>query len=165
MPITTATAEEKRMPQTVTMQIEFRGGAKHLHLKQNTVLNFSRTGGQVTWNVEILPSSQAIPQATEVRVWFPLPALPFSGSPSALSFPIAYGPDGVGRASKVLTPDPNFPLVDGKKTVIPLAIFTDIDDGQDAVVVGPNKRKNKFHQPGLQMVDGAHSHPECEVGP
>ena len=78
--------EERTMPQTVTMQIEYRGGAKHLHLKQNTVLNFSRTGGQVTWNVEILPSSQAIPQATEVRVWFPLPALPFSGSPSALSF-------------------------------------------------------------------------------
>jgi hypothetical protein len=166
MPVTTATQEERTMPQTVNMQIEYRGGEKHLHLKQNTVINFSKTGGQVTWNVEILPSAQTIPQAKEVRVWFPLPNLPFLNSPSVLSFsPIVYGADGIGRASMLLTPDPAFPLADGKETVIPLGIYTDIDDGQDAVPTGPNKRKNKFHQPGLQMVDGAHSHPECNVGP
>jgi hypothetical protein len=107
-------------------------------------------------------------QAKEVKLWFPLPNLPFLNSPSVLSFSPKYGSDGIGRDSIVLTPDPNFPLVDGKKTVIPIAIYADVDEGQDPGDPGsgkPGNRKGVFHQAGVQMVDGAHSHPECNVGP
>lgn len=177
MPITTATKqEEKAMPQTVTMQIEYRGGPKHLHLKQNTVLSVSKGGGPVTWNVEILPTNPALPiplnlRPSHVRLWFPLPDPLFKDFTGVLLREITIGPfayttpDNKGKAGTQLTPNPALPLVGNEKTVIPLAIYADVDEGQDLTPTRPGNRQNSFHQPGVQMVDGANSHPECEVGP
>ena len=176
------------MPQTVTMQIEYRGGAQHLHLhlKQNTVLNFSLGGGPVSWNVEILPKNPATPiplnlRPNQVRLWFPLETpsgdplfFDSTGTPSKEIEigPIAYTTsDNKGKASVTLTPNTTFQLVGNDDTIIPMAIFADVDEGQDAIPPStghpgrPSNRKNEFHQRGVQMVDGANSHPECNVGP
>jgi len=168
--------EERAMAQTVTMQIEYRANIKHLHLKANTVLSVLKGGGPVTWNVEILPPNPAVPiplnlRPNQVRLWFPLPDPLFFDSTGVLSREITIGPfayttsDNKGKAVTLLTPNAAFPLVGNENTVIPLAIYADVDEGQDPTPTRPGNRKNLFHQKGVQMVEGAHSHPECEVGP
>jgi hypothetical protein len=179
MAIGTATREDGTvMVGPTTIQIEYKGGeVKHLHLTKDTALRPSKNDGTVTWNVEIIPDkpNQRIPdnrRPTEVRVWCPLPGELFSED-GVLKREIAFGPfdysdpDNVGRASKQIAVNEDFPLVDNQKTVVPLAIYTDIDEGQgpDPTKVTNPRRKGEFKQPGRQMVDGAHSHPECEVGP
>jgi hypothetical protein len=165
------------MPQTVTMQIEYRGGGpnRHLHLLAGTEFNVSKGGGEVTLNLNILPKNAGTPtpadqRPNQVRLWFPLPVPLFFDS-GVLATEITIGPisyasaDNIGKAVKILTPNPDFPIVDGKKTVIPIAIYADVDEGQDPGSGRPGNRKGVFHQAGLQMVDGAESHPECNVGP
>jgi hypothetical protein len=178
MTITTAVKEEERaMAQTVNMQIEYRGGEEmHLHLKKKTVLTFSRKS-PVTWNVHILPIKEKEPipeelRPREVTLWFPVPVLKDSKEPRQVFLreitfrDFDYSePDNIGRACRELTPNPEFQLVGDEITEIPLGIYTDIDEGQDAVGKRPSSRTKKFKQAGLQMVDGANSNPQCQVGP
>jgi hypothetical protein len=170
------TTRDPQLP--VTMKIEYKGGTtKHLQLAHDTFLYFRKSRGPVTWNVQILPQnpSQPIPsdlRANKVRLWSPLrePAV-FLDSQGAPLQEITIGPfeysaaDNIGRASIQLTPNPDFPLVGNQDTTLPLAIYTDIDEGQDPVNERLSSRKNLFKQAGLQMVEGAHSHPEHKVGP
>jgi hypothetical protein len=169
------TMKAQERPQTVTMQIEYRGGQEmHLHLKKGTVLRFSKKS-PVTWNVHILPIKEKGEdrRPKEVIVWFPRPVLKDSKEPGQVFLreitfrDFDYSErDGIGRASRELTPNPEFQLVGDEITAIPLGIYTDIDEGQDEVVgKRPSSRKNVFKQPGLQMVDGANSNPQCQVGP
>ena len=48
------------------------------------------------------------------------------------------------------------------KFAVPIGIYCTVDGGQDTLPPPPPK---DFDQRGRQMIDGKHSHPECNVGP
>ena len=143
--------------QPVQLAIEHNGSKKHLKLKTD-LEKVTLRGDPVVWNVSVEHSG-----ASEVILWFPERHPLFVDSSGAaireVRVPISYPANsdiGSGTSSSLLL-NTGFPLGGADPYVMPLAIFCDINAGQ-----GTNA---DFDQKGRQMVDGHHSHPECNVGP
>ena len=161
--------------QNVYMIIELRGGgnSRHLHLKRNSppprvTLTPPEPGDrEVRWNVSVDQAS--IPNAnliglTSVSLWFPHASPLFVRSVTDntpvrdVTIELAQG-----SGSTTLTLNPSFNrenLANNVDFVMPFAIYCTVDGGQN-----PSNHAHGLEQRGRQMIDGHHSHPECNVGP
>jgi len=159
------------MPQTVHMTIELKPGqgagvGKHLKIQSPPTVNL--TGDQeVEWQVSVQSTGPtSVPTTiglTAVTLWFPHVSPLFIQS-SANPIPVREVTILVGQKAK-LTLNPIFDRgALGTSSVpfrIPFAIYCTVDGGQSDTEP-PN---HGLHQRGRQMIDGHHSHPECNVGP
>lgn len=170
------------MAQDVNMVIELRPGNQgHLHIRRHPKQDprdpplrirltppgdpEDPTRWTVNWNVSVddtIPSPAEI-NLTAVSIWFPHVSPLFIQS---IDLPIPVRevtiPLRNGSGTAVLTLNRDFNregLANNVDFVLPLAIYCTVDGGQ-----GGNPRPG-FHQRGRQMIDGHHSHPECNVGP
>jgi hypothetical protein len=154
-------AVERPEPQTVQLAIgnlkEEGKEKKHLRL-ESELDKIALSRGAVVWDVSVGRSG-----ASEVILWFPERHPLFVDSSGAaireVRVPISYSANpnfGSGTSSPLLL-NSGFPRGNADPYVMPLAIFCDINAGQD--------ESEEFEQKGRQMVDGKHSHPECNVGP
>lgn len=131
------------MGQTQTLEIRHTG--HHLKLKKNNTLTISKGGGPMVLKVEVHKAG-----ASEVILWFPDSPPVFQG-PREFTIPVFETAPGLGEGEIVLNVNSTHP-----GGVVPYAIYCDID--------GTGK-PGEFDQKGRQMVDGQHSHPDCNVGP
>ena len=128
-------AQRDPKTQTIETRIEYRAEERHLHLDKHPTI--SKSGGSVLWKVHVTE-----PGAKVVQLWFPDTNKVFDGPRD-----IEINLDSNGRGEALLTLTSTCAL-----GTVPFAVYCDLE--------GP-----QFGQPGRQMVDGAHSHPECNVGP
>jgi len=138
--------------QSVEIGIIYRPSARHLHLDHEYPKpRISLSGGQVRWHVFVDEPELDEPENPRiVKLWFPTGV--FTESEKRIDLVNGHG-------EVLLTPNPDFQLSDSAETTAPFTVFCSIDGGQDE-----DRTNSKYRQKGFQMVDGPHSHPECDVG-
>jgi hypothetical protein len=148
---TTSEASETRdvvEGQSVEIGIIYRPSARHLHLDhQLPKPTISLRNGPVRWRVYVDEPERP----STVKLWFPSGV--FTENEKEIKIDNGYG-------EALLTPNAEFLPDDSPIITVPLAVFCNIDGGQDE-----DRTNSKYRQKGFQMVDGPHSHPECNVGP
>ena len=161
------------MSLTVNMIIvEYRGQGqgRHLHLKKQAPPPRVSISGEteVNWNVSVDSNTDPTQIGlTAVTIWFPHVSPLFIQSPEipipVREVTIRLSSSGSGTAR--LTLNRNFDLSGAGTSdfVMPFAIYCTVDGGH--VGSSANPANPAFEQRGRQMIDGHHSHPECNVGP
>ena len=145
--------------QVVKTKIQYKN--KHLKLENN--VGFEKTvnstkAEKLIWQVEI--EDNALKSAVgRVTLWFPDNIQMFADGRE-----ITFENLNNGAEEKTLTINDQCPT-----GTYPFTIFCDIDGGEDPAnnfnrpILKPNQKD--WEQHGRQIVDGGHSHPDCEVGP
>ena len=131
------------MGQTQTLEIKHTG--HHLKLKKDNTLTISKGGGPMILKVQVQKGG-----ASQVILWFPDSPPVFQG-PREFTIPLTATAPNVSEGEIVLNVNATHP-----GGVVPYAIYCDIDGTGNPA---------EFDQKGRQMVDGQHSHPDCNVGP
>jgi hypothetical protein len=129
-----------------TLVIEHHG--HHLKLRHDNQLEISKGGGPMLLKVEVHKAG-----ASHVILWFPDSPPVFQG-PREFTIPVFQTGPKLWEGEILLNVNASHP-----GGVVPYAIFCDMNGGQEGT------ENPDFDQKGRQMVDGQHSHPDCNVGP